>query len=137
MPYFAIQVFNKMLRRLLLIPLLLMGACSLVDGHAQVISQQELLQLIEAKADMLILDVRTPGEYSEGHIPGAYSIDHLEIESRIKEIEAYRDKPVVVYCYSGVRAGMVESYLVEHGFTKVQHLEGDWSAWKANGQPTK
>jgi len=125
------------LHRLLLIPLLLVTACSLFDSSAPTISQQALLKQIEAKADMLILDVRTPGEFREGHIPGAYSIDHLEIASRIKEIEAYRNKPVVVYCYSGMRAGMVESYLLEHGFTKVQHLEGDWSAWKANGQPTE
>lgn len=86
---------------------------------------------------MLILDVRTTGEFNDGHIPGAYHIDHLEIGRRIKEIESFRDKPVIVYCYSGVRAGIVESYLIEHGFTQVKHLKGDWSEWKAKGLPSE
>ncbi len=116
-----------------LIPLLLLlAACSAFDSSAPVISQQELLQRIEAKADMLVLDVRTPGEFSEGHIPGAFHIDHREIEARIKEIDSFRNKPVVVYCYSGIRAGMVESRLIEQGFTQVQHLKGDWSEWSQN-----
>ncbi len=93
--------------------------------------------MIDAKTDMLILDVRTPKEYGEGHIPGAFHIDHREIESRIGEIEAYRHKPVIVYCYSGMRAGTVESYLIEQGFSQVKHLKGDWQAWTANKQPTK
>lgn len=117
--------------------LLLAAGCSAFDSSAPSISQQELLTQIKAKAEMLILDVRTPGEFSDGHIPGAFHIDHREIESRIGEIEAYRDKPVVVYCYSGMRAGMVESYLIENGFTQVKHLEGDWSAWKSSNLPSE
>lgn len=105
------------------------------DSDAPAISQQQLLQQIEQKSDILILDVRTPGEFKDGHIPGAYLIDHREIESRIKEIEAYKNKPVIIYCYSGVRAGMVESYLLEQGFTRIRHLEGDWSAWESNKLP--
>ena len=117
--------------------LLLLSACSAFDSSAPAISQQNLLQRIEAKADMLILDVRTPGEFSDGHIPGAFHIDHREIESRIGEIESYRNKPVIVYCYSGMRAGMVESYLIKQGFTQVQHLQGDWSAWESKNLPSE
>ncbi len=115
--------------------LLLLSACSAFDSGVVVMKQPELLQQIEAQAEILILDVRTPGEFSDGHIPGAYHLDHREIETRIGEVENYRDKPIIVYCYSGVRAGMVESYLVEQGFTQVRHLEGDWSAWEKSGLP--
>jgi len=126
-----------MLRALRIAPLLLMlAACSAFDSGVAVVTQQELLKQMAAKEDILILDVRTTGEFSSGHIPGAFHLDHREIESRLKEIEAYRDRPVIVYCHSGVRAGMVESYLVEQQFTQVMHLEGDWSAWKENSLPS-
>lgn len=112
-------------------------ACSALDSSAPVMTQQELLRQIKAKADILILDVRTSGEYGDGHIPGAYHIDHRAIASHLKEIEPYRNRPVVVYCYSGMRAGMVESFLMEQGFSKIRHLQGDWSAWEAAGLPSE
>jgi len=128
-------------RHSLLLPILLLSiliaSCSAFGSDAPAISQQELLQQMEQKADLLILDVRTPGEFSDGHLPKAYNIDHRSIESRIKEIEPYRNKPVIVYCYSGVRAGKVETYLIEQGFTQIKHLEGDWSAWSENKLPSK
>ena len=114
-----------------------MAACSAFDSGVTVMTQQELSKQIEVKADILILDVRTPGEFKDGHIPGAYHLDHREIESRIGELDAYKNRPVVVYCYSGIRAGMVESYLVEQGFTEVRHLQGDWSAWESNKLPSE
>ena len=117
--------------------LLLLAACSAFDSGAPVISQQKLLQQIEQKADILILDVRTPGEFRDGHTPGAYNIDHRNIESRVKEIEPYKNRPVVIYCYSGMRAGMVESFLIKQGFTRVKHLEGDWPAWESNALPSE
>jgi len=120
----------------LLLPAVI-AACSAFDSSAPVMNQQELMRQIKAGTDILILDVRTSGEYSDGHIPGAYHIDHREIASRLKEIEPYRHKPVVVYCLSGMRAGMVESFLMEKGFQKVRHLQGDWSSWKAAGLPSE
>jgi rhodanese-related sulfurtransferase len=119
------------------VSLLLLAACSVFDSGVPLISQQELLQQIEAKSDMLILDVRTSDEFRSGHIPGAYHIDHRDIESRINEIEPYRNRPVIVYCYSGIRAGIVESYLIEQGFSRIRHLEGDWSAWESNALPSE
>jgi len=119
----------------LLLPLL--AACSMFGSSAPEITQQELLALIHSNADILLLDVRTPGEFAEGHIPGAFHLDHRDIESRAGEIEAFRNKPVIVYCYSGARAGMVESYLIEHGFSQVKHLQGDWRAWEEKGLPSE
>lgn len=116
---------------------LLAAGCGMFGSSAPTISQQDLLQQMEAQADMLILDVRTDGEFKAGHIPGTLHIDHQQIESRISEIEAYRNKQVIVYCLSGMRAGMVESYLIDEGFTQVKHLEGDWSAWGSANLPSE
>ncbi|GAV20484.1 thiosulfate sulfurtransferase PspE precursor [Mariprofundus micogutta] len=111
----------------------LLCACTLFESSAEKVSQQQLLERMAAQEEMLILDVRTPGEYSEGYIGNAINIDHREIEERLAEITAFKNKPVIVYCYSGMRAGMVEAKLIEHGFTQVQHLDGDWSAWQDAG----
>lgn len=117
--------------------MLLIAGCGMFGSSAPAISQQELLEQMKADADILILDVRTDGEFKAGHIPGAFHIDHQQIESRIHEITAYRNKPVIVYCLSGMRAGMVEAYLIKQGFTQVKHLEGDWSAWSSNSLPSE
>ena len=111
----------------------LLAACTMLPSDAEKVTQQQLLERIAAQEDMLILDVRTTGEYSEGYIGNAINIDHRNVEDRLSEIAAYKNKAVVVYCYSGMRAGRVESMLAEKGFTKIQHLKGDWSAWKDAG----
>jgi len=100
-----------------------------------VISQEELLELIDAEDEILILDVRTQQEYDGGRVPGAVLIPHAEVMDRFEEIVEFMDKPVVVYCEAGGRAGRAESNLREAGFTNLLHLEGDMRAWKANARP--
>jgi len=122
------------LRSLLILLLSLLAACSLQSGAPE-ISQQELLKMIASGNRMLLLDVRTTGEYAEGYIAQAKHIDHRDIDKRLHEIIAYKTDPVVVYCLSGLRAAMVESSLIDAGFTQVLHLQGDWSAWQAAALP--
>ena len=80
----------------------------------------------------LLLDVRTPEEFAEGHVEGARNIPVDEVASRIDEIEKLaggdRTRPIVVYCRSGRRAAKAKATLLEHGFTKVSNLGGlaDW-----------
>lgn len=100
-----------------------------------VVSQEEVLELIDAGDDVLILDVRTQREFDGGRVPGAVLIPHAEVMARIDEIIEFMDKPVVVYCEAGGRAGRAESELYEAGFTNLLHLEGDMRAWKANARP--
>jgi len=110
----------------------LLAACAFNSGAGN-ITQKQLLSLLSKDETVLILDVRTAGEYAQGHIPGAMHIDHREIESRTHEIKSYKDKTVVVYCLTGMRASMVEVNLIEAGFSKVLHLQGDWSGWQEAG----
>lgn len=103
--------------------------------NAQVtdIVQAELVQRIKANRAGLILDVRSAEEYAEGHIPGAINIPHDQLESRIAEIGAHKNKDVVLYCRSGVRAGIAATILQSAGFSKLLHLAGDMSGWSSNG----
>ncbi|TAN84552.1 MAG: rhodanese-like domain-containing protein [Gallionella sp.] len=104
-------------------------------GLAQVadISQVELMQRIKANHPGLILDVRSPEEYAEGHIPGAVNIPHDQLSSRLAEIGSYKNKDVVLYCKSGRRAGVAANTLRAAGFSKLLHLDGDMNGWLSKG----
>ena len=105
------------------------------EQAASRISQQELMQRMDAQTDVLILDVRTSAEFSAGHIPGAINIPHVELPSRLGEVQPHRAKEVVVYCEAGGRAGIAEHALREAGFVNVRHLEGDMAAWRQTALP--
>ena len=116
---------------LLLVALFSFLGCTQQAGDKNIvdISQTELLELSKNDPSLLILDVRTPQEYAQGHVPKAKLIPHTELPSRLAEISDSKDKTVVVYCKSGHRAGIAQSILVEAGFTNVKHLDGDMSGW--------
>ena len=97
------------------------------------ISQVELMQRIKANQAGLILDVRSPQEYAEGHIPGAINIPHDQLGSRLAEIGSHKDKDVVLYCGSGGRVGIAVNTLRPAGFSKLLHLDGDMNGWRRNG----
>jgi hydroxyacylglutathione hydrolase len=81
--------------------------------------------------DLQVLDVRSPEEWEDGHIPGAQYIFLPELEQKLDRLE--KSKPVAVYCDSGYRASIAASLLVRHGFTQVHNVPGSWKAWKASG----
>lgn len=113
--------------------LLLLSACG-DPGEARDISPAALAQQLD-NSELLILDVRTPGEYAAGHVPGAENIPHTELGQHLERLDAYRDKPVVLYCKSGRRAAMAEEILGKAGFKQLLHLDGDMDAWQAGGFP--
>ena len=90
-----------------------------------------------ADAGLIVLDVRTPQEFAEGHVPGAINIPHEELEARIGELESARDADVVVYCRSGRRSGIALGLLEKAGFSRRFQLEGDFLAWSAAGRPVQ
>jgi len=98
------------------------------------VTQEALVERQQrADADLVVLDVRSPGEFAAGHVPGAINIPHDRIGEHLAEVP--KDKDVVLYCQSGRRAGIAAQVLAEQGYTRLFHLEGDIAAWKANGRP--
>lgn len=98
------------------------------------ISQEALLER-QAKhpKKLLVLDVRTPQEYADGHVPGAVNVPYDQLASRLAEVP--KDKDVVLYCKSGRRAGIAADTLAANGYTRLSHLEGDMNAWVEKGRP--
>ncbi|MCS6974544.1 MAG: rhodanese-like domain-containing protein [Cyclobacteriaceae bacterium] len=90
---------------------------------------------LKEKADKIILDVRTPEEYSDGHIPGSVMIDYYKSDFRQQINKLDKTKPVFVYCASGVRSSSAAKILVQSGFTQVFNLQGGINAWYRSGKP--
>ncbi|WP_353097243.1 rhodanese-like domain-containing protein [Tissierella praeacuta] len=76
------------------------------------------------KDKVLIIDVRSPEEYKEGHIPHAINMNVEGFEDRIGELEDLKDFPIITYCNSGKKSGQVADVLVNNGFKDVTNGQG-------------
>lgn len=99
------------------------------------ISPSVLADRIDTSQAPLILDVRTVGEFKNGHIPGAVNIPHRQLASRLSELIAYKDQEIVVHCQRGPRADFALSVLTDAGFMRLRELEGHMYQWNAGGFP--
>lgn len=82
----------------------------------------------------LVLDVRTPGEYSRGHIEGStlISVNDRKFVDKVKLLR--KDQPIYVYCLTGSRSRAVANYLGKNGYNMVNLSRGIID-WKRNGYP--
>ena len=85
----------------------------------------------------LVLDVRDSAEFASGHVPRARHIPLGELSGRVEEIGKYKDKPVIVTCRSGNRAGRAAKLLKDAGFTAVYPLKGGLTAWEQASLPVE
>ncbi len=96
-------------------------------------SQEALLEHQARHPEHLfVLDVRSPEEFTTGHVPGAVNVPYDEIAARLAEVP--KDKDVVLYCRTGRRAGLAADVLAANGYTRLSHLEGDMPAWIEKGR---
>ncbi len=116
--------------------ILALAACSPPES-VNTIEATDLENRIEQGDTPLILDVRRPSEYAEGHVPGAVNIPRGDLEDRLAELGPDRDREIVVYCKSGMRAAMAERELVDAGFTNVLDLDGHMQGWEEAGLPVE
>ncbi|CAK0744577.1 phage shock protein E [Gammaproteobacteria bacterium] len=85
--------------------------------------------------DAVVLDVREENEFKEGHVLHAVHIPAGRLGERIKELEKYRNRPIIAVCRSGSRSGRVCSLLRKQGFATVYNLEGGLLAWQNASLP--
>lgn len=105
-------------------------------GGAGEVGTVEAVQLINHR-DALVLDVREDSEFAAGHIPSSKHIPVGKIGERLKELEKYKGKPIVVICRSGNRSAGASSVLKNNGFTEVRNLKGGMLAWEQANLPVQ
>jgi sulfur-carrier protein adenylyltransferase/sulfurtransferase len=106
----------------------------IVDGIPQ-ISVQELKRKLDAKEDVFVLDVREPHEYLIANL-GAPQIPVGEVERRVGELAAQKNREVVVHCRSGARSQKAALILKQAGFSNVSNLAGGILAWADKVDPS-
>lgn len=88
-------------------------------------------QLAETRSSVQLLDVREKDEFDEAHIPEARHVYVGYLEERLDDLELQRDRPIVVTCSVGHRAGLAASILRRAGFSDVRNLLGGMTAYQA------
>jgi len=96
-------------------------------GSGAVITGAQAKELVQ-KQHAFLLDVRTPEEFSSGHVDGATNIPVQVLEAQLGSLPAKKDQDVVVYCHSGRRSAMAKAMLEKAGYTKVHDL-GAMTNW--------
>jgi hydroxyacylglutathione hydrolase len=93
----------------------------------------QLQERLEKDKEMIVLDVRQPGEWKAGHIENALHITGAELPSKIGDVP--KDRLVASICGSGYRSSVAASLLMKHGYPRIINVLGGMSAWKAAGLP--
>lgn len=93
------------------------------------VTPEEARKLIYDNRDILILDVRTPEEFRNGHIPKAINIPLAVLPVRIQELANFLNKPVLVHCQSGGRSISAVQVLERYGFKQLYHMNRGFGAW--------
>lgn len=86
------------------------------------------------KADVQLIDVRTPDEYKAGHISNAKNINFYAADFKDQMEKLDKSKAIAVYCGVGGRSGKASTILTQLGFKTIYDLQGGMSAWKAKGK---
>ena len=94
----------------------------------------EAVQLINRR-DALVLDVRETGDFAAGHVANAKHVPEAQLAERIKELDKYRKRPILVSCRTGSRAPAVSAMLRKNGFTEAFALRGGIAAWQQANLP--
>ena len=121
----------------LLMALLLLAGCGAQPEEStyRQITAEEAAAMMEEESGYLILDVRTAGEYSEKHIPGAINVTNETIGNQ--DIPELPDKEqlILVYCRSGNRSKQAAEKLVKLGYTNIVEFGGihDWTGETVSG----
>jgi len=98
------------------------------------VSAQQLVGLVNREG-AVVLDLRDQKEYEAGHIVDSVNIPYASLESRVSELEKYKDKPIVLACKMGQHAGSAGTALRKNGFANVSRLSGGIAEWRNQNLP--
>ena len=124
----------RMLGGLVLLSVLGFGPWALAATQTLTVDQaKEMVQARAGKADFVVLDVRTPHEFAEGHLPGAVNLDieGRDFAGRLQGLD--RGKSYVVYCRTGNRSMRAVRAMEQLGFQLILHMPQGIVGWQERG----
>jgi phage shock protein E len=103
--------------------------------NIKVAQADKLIREHEGKGDLVILDVRKPGEFAAGHIKGAINIDFWSKGFAGSASKLDKEQTYLVYCTSGVRSGGAMKEMRKLGFAKIYNMKKGLFGWRAAKLP--
>lgn len=94
------------------------------------ISAKETKMLMQTDTNVVVLDVRSPMEYNEERIANTPLMPLQFVEPKIKDLNKFKKKKIIVYCHSGNRSELAVEILREYGFN-AYNMSGGILRWKA------
>jgi hydroxyacylglutathione hydrolase len=107
------------------------AAAGLRTSHIELISAEDLQDMITGDANFVLLDIRAPLEYEDNHIDGAINIPVADLRTRHNELD--KNKTTVLICSSGNRSSLGASILKQHGFKDIYNVAGGMTGYSAAG----
>jgi rhodanese-related sulfurtransferase len=128
----------KMFKWIMLLLLASPVACvSGAGGGVERLNPEQFESTINSTSGALIIDVRTPEEFAQGHINGAQLMNIYDQDFEQKVAALPKDKPVFVYCRSSNRSMQAVPAFQKVGFKQIYELAGGMNAWYASGKQVK
>jgi rhodanese-related sulfurtransferase len=117
---------NQFKHALIIIFVVILSACGISSEGYRNVTTEEAKQLIDSK-EVVVLDVRTPEEYQDGHIPNAILIPLQELENKLNDLD--KEEPYLVVCRSGNRSAQASEILTSNSFANIYNMAGGMSDW--------
>ncbi len=123
---------------------ILLGSAAVMEGNAgdkgmfKGVSAEETLELIEENAenpDFVILDIRTPYEFKDGHLENAENLDFYADTFKDELGKLDKNKTYLIYCTAGYSSGKSLKIMGKMGFTEVYNMLGGFMSWSSKGLP--
>lgn len=133
-PFADFVIQNWWLFLALVVILVLLARTWVGPGRVPALRPLEAIQLIN-RQDAVVVDVRTDKEFREGHILNALHIPLGVFQSRLAELEPYKNQGIILVCRSGARSGQAAAILTKRGFPAVHNLGGGIMAWQGASMP--
>ncbi len=131
---FAIRHWYLFLGLFVVLGLLVGGEVLRKLRGVNAVNPTQALQLINHE-DAIVVDIRDLSEYKKGHLPESRHIPLRELDQRMKELNKFRQKPIIVYCLTDTRASTAGGKLKKAGFESVHSLRGGLAAWQNASLP--
>jgi len=100
------------------------------------VNPSQATQLIN-REEAMVIDVREPNEYAAGHVLGAKNVPLARLVAGAAEQLKRKDRPIIVYCDGGDRAGKAAAALKRQGYARVINLSGGLAGWQQAGLPVE
>jgi len=95
------------------------------------ITVEEVVHSIQNGDQVILLDVRTPGEFERGYIKNSVNIPLDDLQHKVESVIPYKITPIYVYCLSGARSDVAVTILSQLGYTNVYSVKSGLLAWRA------